>query len=384
MSFSFNNKIVYLLSPDRWGTMRVSKHHYALELAEKGNTVYFIEPPGPGNRGVKITPSGEHPTLFIVQYQHLYKGQRFLPGFIYRLLLNLQIKVLKNAIGQQPDIVWCFDTYRFLNLKWFKAPVSIFFAADHFSNDCLPEEAYTADVCLGVSDTIVELLKPSSKPVYFINHGLSQHFFKIASKTLDNLSFSFHPQNNLTVGYVGNLLMEAPDRNIMRQVISAHPGIQFIFWGQYEKKGNFVAFDDPEVFEFIKFLQSQHNVILRGAVHPSVLSEEIMKADMFWICWQTTISKIWDGSNSHKILEYLSTGKPVVSHYMSTYRNNNLLDMLASKSNSGYPELFTKVVERVRAGEAVDLRRKRILFAIENAYQSHIAVIEKMIQPHFS
>jgi glycosyltransferase involved in cell wall biosynthesis len=178
--------------------------------------------------------------------------------------------------------------------------------------------------------------------------------------------------------------MEAPDRSTMQKLISAHPDIQFIFWGQYELKGNFGAYDKQEVFEFIKFLQSQPNVVLRGAVHPAVLSEEIKSADLFWICWQTSVSKMWDGSNSHKILEYLSTGKPVVSHYISTYRNSNIIDMLPSKENNEYLSLFSQVLNRVKAGEAVELNKKRILLAMENTYQSHIAEIEKLIQPHFS
>jgi len=378
------NKTIYLLSSDRWGTMRVSKHHYALELAEKGNKVFFIEPPDLQNKGISILPSEDHPSLFIVKYKPVFRGRRFLPGIVFRLFLILQIRILIGKIGQRPDIVWCFDPYRFNNLNWFKASGKIFFAADLFYYDHLPEEALTADLCLGVSDTIVELLKPACKPAHFINHGVSRHFINIAKETLAQLPAINQPKSKITVGYVGNLLMEAPDRNTMQNVISTHSDIQFIFWGQYERKGNFVAYDKPEVFGFIKFLQSQPNVVLRGAVHPSVLSEEIRKADLFWICWQTSVNKMWDGSNSHKILEYLSTGKPVVSHYMSTYRNGNIIDMLPSKGNNDYLSLFSQVLNRVKAGEPVDLHRKRILLAMDNSYQSHIAEIEKLIQPHFS
>lgn len=384
MSFSFNNKIVYLLSSDRWGTMRVSKHHYALELAEKGNKVFFIEPPDLQNRGISITSSEDHPSLFIVKYKPVFRGKRILPGFLFRFFLILQIRLLIRKIGQRPDIVWSFDPYRFNNLNWFKASVKIFFAADLFYYDHLPEEALTADLCLGVSDTIVELLKRACKTAQFINHGVSRHFTNIAKETLLQLPATNQPISKITVGYVGNLLMEAPDRITIQKVISAHPDIQFIFWGQYEKNGNFGAYDKPEVFDFIKFLQSQPNVTLRGAVHPSVLSEEIKKADMFWICWQTSLNKMWDGSNSHKILEYLSTGKPVVSHYMSTYRNSNIIYMLPSKEDNDYLSLFSQVLNRVKWGEPVELHRKRILLAMENSYQSHIAEIEKLIQPHFS
>ena len=39
------NKTILIISPERWGTNFVSKHHYALELA-KNNNVYFLNPDG--------------------------------------------------------------------------------------------------------------------------------------------------------------------------------------------------------------------------------------------------------------------------------------------------------------------------------------------------
>ena len=39
------NKKVLVLSPQSWGKMRISKHHYALKLAALGNEVCFVNPP---------------------------------------------------------------------------------------------------------------------------------------------------------------------------------------------------------------------------------------------------------------------------------------------------------------------------------------------------
>ncbi|MDF2187068.1 hypothetical protein [Paraflavitalea sp. CAU 1676] len=385
MSFTFSNKVIYLLSPERWGAMRISKHHYAIELAERGNTVYFIEPPDLSHTGITVSPSGEHDSLFIVKYKPLYRGKRFLPTVVYRWLLQVQIRSLERAIGRQPNVVWCFDPYRFLNLKWFRASVTIFFAADLFSHAELPEEALTADICLGVSDTIVETLKRGARNVHFVNHGLNRFFVQAATTQLEQLAKAPEgAQKPITAGYVGNLLMEAPDRERMRQVITAHPDVRFVFWGQYEKGGNIGSFEHEGVTSFVKFLKAQPNVVLRGAVHPSVLSEECRQADVFWICWQLNLNKMWDGSNSHKILEYLSTGKPVVSHYMSTYKGTGLIDMLASKDNQDFAALFAQVINRVKTGEQIDKQRERIQFSISNAYQSHISNIESLVQGHHS
>jgi glycosyltransferase involved in cell wall biosynthesis len=382
VNFRFTDKTVYLLSSERWGNMRVSKHHYALELVEKGNKVYFIEPPDLANKGIKIEPSGELPGLFIVKYRPVYRGKRFLPAFLFNIMVRLQVVLLIKAIGQKPDVLFCIDPYRFMNLQWFKAPVSIFFAADLFSYNELPGEAYTADICFGVSDTIIKVIEPANSRVFFINHGLSKFFIEKAVYRLKNLPVEQEPGKKITIGYVGNLLMEAPDREVMRRVISTHPDCHFIFWGQYEKKGNFVAFNSPEVFEFVDFLKASPNVELRGAVHSSVLSAEIEKADMFWVCWKLATYKLWDGSNSHKILEYLSTGKPVVSHFMSTYQDTIFIDMLQTKESDGYEQLFSKVLQRVKNGEPVVLQKERIQFAINNSYSAQIATIEKLIQQH--
>ena len=35
---------VLLISPQHWGTMRVTKHHYAIELTKLGHEVLFLEP----------------------------------------------------------------------------------------------------------------------------------------------------------------------------------------------------------------------------------------------------------------------------------------------------------------------------------------------------
>ena len=76
------NKVIWILSPNRWGKMKVSKHHYALTLAARNNIVYFIEPPSLESSGMVIQPSTESKNLFIVSYRPVFRGKNFLPKFI--------------------------------------------------------------------------------------------------------------------------------------------------------------------------------------------------------------------------------------------------------------------------------------------------------------
>ncbi|WP_336515184.1 hypothetical protein [Pollutibacter soli] len=360
--------------------MRFSKHHYALELASLGNKVYYINPPEISCKGVEIKGAEETENLKIVTYKPVYRGKRFLPAFVFKQLLKEQVKILLKETGVTPDVVWCFDPYRFGNLNWFKAKVKIFFLADLLALDYLPGEAETADFSLALSESRINQLKRGHRPVFFINHGLSNYYAVRAKSRLAELmrSSEIIPEK-ITAGYIGNLLMEAPDRATMKTIIERHPEINFIFWGQYERQGQLVAFNNDSVFEFIDFLKKQPNVVLKGPVHPEVLSREITGVDLLWVCWKLNVSKMWDGSNPHKILEYLSTGKPLVTHHMDVYKDSDLVDMMPGDDNTGFPDLFDRVVERVSKGEKTELQRKRIEFALKNTYLEQIHRVENII-----
>jgi hypothetical protein len=378
--FQFNNKTVFIISPECWGQMKISKHHYAMELANRNCQVFFIEPPLLSAKGILVKNCDENANIKIVQYKPIARGKRFLPRVIYSILIRYQIKKLIKKIGVKPDVVWSFHGYVFENLQWFGAPVTIFFAADLFGNKKLPSEINSATVSIGVSDTIYKLIKEKTKTAFQINHGLQERFVEGGKKLLELLQ---QPtlKKNIQVGYSGNLRMEALDRQTMMKVISGNQNIQFIFWGTYSKEGSNLGagFNDKEVDVFIDFLEKAPNVQLRGVVNSSQLQKEIMEVDFFWLCWNLNLSNIWDGSNSHKILEYLSSGKPVVSHYMSSYKDTDILYMLTSKSNENYERLFNDVVDKVKLGESEINIKKRLSFAVNNSYKQQLAFIENKI-----
>ena len=73
-----NNKVILVLSPQAWGKMMLAKHHYALELAKAGNTVYFLNPPDndqwhikKATERIKIRQAPENANLWFID-QELY------------------------------------------------------------------------------------------------------------------------------------------------------------------------------------------------------------------------------------------------------------------------------------------------------------------------
>lgn len=359
--------------------MKVSKHHYALELAKAGARVFFIEPPMLSNKGITLTNCPEHEGICIVKYKPVFRGKRFLPHRLYRFLLYIQVQLLLKKIAIRPDIVWSFHGYLFENLKWFKAPVSVFFAADQFGGDGLPPEVRTADLLLAVSDTIKARMEKSGKNVIQVNHGLQSHFVHSAQHLLQT-AITPEPAKKIIAGYTGNLRMQALDRTTMMAVIKSHPEIQFLFWGSYKKEDmNLGGEMTDEADGFITFLQSAANVELRAVVPGNILQQELRTCNLLWLCWKTGINKLWDGSNSHKLLEYLSTGSPVVAHYVSSYQQTDLLYMLPHQENKNYPTLFDEVVAVLHKGEPQERIQRRLQFAVDNSYEKQLQRIGSYI-----
>jgi glycosyltransferase involved in cell wall biosynthesis len=377
--FQFRDKTVFIISPERWGAMKVSKHHYAIELAEINCRVFFIEPPSLHLKGISVTACEDHANIQLVKYKPVFRGKRFLPAFVFSFLLRWQVKKLMHKIGVKPEVILCFHGYLFQNLKLFSAAKTIFFAADQFYYNYLPPEIYSADFSLAVSDTIFERIQKGGKQVFFINHGLQKTFVRAAEELLKQGNL-VTKSNKITAGYIGNLRMEALDRETMINVIKQNPQVKFIFWGSYKSKDlNLGGINDNDADNFVRFLENSPNVDLRGVVNSEQLQQQMREADLFWLCWKIGVNSLWDGSNSHKILEYLATGRPVVAHHVSSYDGFPLLNMLPAKDNLNYTQLFSQTVEQLKTGEPEDKIRARILFALENSYACQIRKIENII-----
>jgi len=78
------------------------------------------------------------------------------------------------------------------------------------------------------------------------------------------------------------------------------------------------------------------------------------------------------------MVEYLSTGKPVVSQPLSSYMGSDLIYMM-SPSDPDFLSFFSSTIKKLQAGEDPALPRKRMEFARENSYEAHLRRIEDML-----
>ena len=373
--FELKNKVILIISPQKWGKMHISKHHYAIELTKRGNIVYFFNPPvRQFLPKIKISKTENYNNLYLVTYSYFFPyNLRFHLRSLFDSLQKIQIKLILNKI-KKPDVTWCFDTNGFSDLNFFGGKITIYHPVDNINGEHQKKLLQTSDFVFSVSDIIIKDLNKydSNKKISFINHGLSAYFSTIKdSKTNKNNS-------DIKACFVGNILLDSLDREATKKIISENPDVNFVFIGAYTSS-NISGDIDINGRDFISFLKNTENVTLKGSMHPKNIAQEIKNADVLLVLIDPE-KDVNKGSNSHKILEYLSIGKVIVSNHISTYADKrDLIEMVDEMHNKNLPALFKKVINNLDHYNSPEKQRKRIEFALDNTYEKQIQRIEKII-----
>jgi glycosyltransferase involved in cell wall biosynthesis len=365
MNSFFENKIVYIFSPQPWNYLQISKHHYARELAKK-NQVYFIEPPKHGN-WFSLSMDEIHKGLIVVQYCLAVPGfLRFKFPRLYKIILK---NYLSNILRKQilpADVAFDFGCYQqFDTLNFIRAKYKIFFPVDDF--DSLPTNDRGANIILTVSKNI-QAKFPFGK-CHFINHGLSDEF----SNKIDPNRSSWVLKEKIRVGCSGNLFIRFLDADNLIKIIKQNPSVEFNFFGSYE----------PDLSvewqrQWSSFLETSSNVRLHGMLSSRDLASAYDDLDIFLLCYKPD-NVNYHGENSHKVLEYLSTGKIVVSTHLTIYDQTELFEMSPQGENDKLTTIFLKITNELRYFNSEEKQEVRKKFALENTYKKQLSRISDLI-----
>lgn len=359
-------KCIYILSPEPWGTNFVSKHHYASLLSEN-NEVYFFNPPSNRNKIFDIKKG-----LKIVDYS-LPKGINRMPRFLRVVIQSILAKrLMQQRVLPNPDIIWSFDPYVFQDLSVFnKRATKIYHSVDVHQTDLELFCVTNADVVFSTADLILDRFKGMPTPMFQINHGLALHFLDEDIRPVELPGDS----HNIKVGYVGNLNYPFMDYETLYKILREHCSINFYFIGPNSASN---LLDKPKYLEDVERIKKLDNVFLLGAKPSSELPAYLNKMDAFLMCYRAE-ENIAHMANPHKILEYLSTGKVVVTHYIDQYKDrSDLIEMV--RSNVDLPSLFSKVVANVEVYNTISKVIARKLYAQENTYTNQLSKIETILK----
>ena len=369
-----------ILSPQAWGNMFLSKHHYAIELAKRGNRVYFLNPPDDKkklNRGeIKISSSGLNENLFFIEQNLFFPYNiKFHAMGLFQWLMKFHIRKIMKAISAPVDIVWSFELGNLYPFKLFGAGIyKIFHPVDEPLNQHAINAAAGADIIFSVTNEILEKYRHYNIPAHFINHGVTQDF-------LLPVDINKPSQEPVHIGLSGNFLRPDIDRETLLQIIDENANVVFDCWGSYHiDQTNIGGAADEGTRSFIQQLQAKKNVVLHGVLSSTQLATAIHAVDGFLICYDVEKDQS-KGTNYHKLIEYLSTGKVVISNNVSTYKDQPaLVQMIAERThNRTLPALFKKVVSDLPGYNDPQLQQQRIAFANNNTYPKQIERISQIL-----
>ena len=344
---------ILLISPEPWGTCRVSKHHYAEHLAALGNEVYFL---APSVSELSDLPRGIH----LVTPPRIPRGLRYYPSF-WRKRAHRQIgKRLSKSCGVEFDRVWSFDTSWLFDLEAI-APKA--FRILHLVDLSMEFEwkiaASQANLCLGSSWRMRDRLKEIQPNSHFIHHGYTIY------PTVDVKLEGDRPQ----VVYAGNLTISYLDHERLIMLLDSYPDCDFHFYGD-QGSGNLSKGGERSFLDRIK---GYSNVHLHESVEPEQLASIYRQADVLLVCYHPDHRE--QVSNPHKVMEYLGSGKPILSNVLEVFEEQK--DLIAMEDD---PEKYVSRLAELIAQKDPELEKRRMDFAKQNTYLKQIQRIESLIQ----
>ena len=383
MSNPTSSKNIVILSTEPWGKMLLSKMHYALALVEKGYKVFFVNPPeageGPLTRVVETRQDGH---LVIIGTRILSSGLFFRHKFfsIYKLMIRRYVRGIQKIVGGPIDEVWNFNPHVYVDLRSFGARKTLLLIYDFYKGEHVFKTAETADGVVTVSQLILDHYQGVTPPKLLVQHGLGKHFEARSKARLEKKDFGSGEQGKIRIGYVGNLLRVGMNTEVATEIISRHKDLEFHFWGPSSLKNNNVngtgGTVPQDLLDFIVFLESQPHVKLHGVAEQETLAEGLSGMDAFLFLYSPK-KEMNSASNSHKLLEYLSTGRVIVSTGVSNYDGTDLLVMCHKEEEERLPEMFDTVLADLGSYNAEARQLERIRFALDNTYSRQVDRIQE-------
>ena len=358
---------ILLISPEPWGINFVSKHHYAVTLAQKNNTIYFLNPP---SQSYSVQPT-QYGNLYVVNYLPFLKGLRYLPDVLQRKVIRQKYDKLQELSQCTFDIVWSFDNSVFYDFEALPESVlKISHIVDLNQNFQMAKAAKTANICFGVADVIVQRLRSQNKNTYKVQHGYFPH--------LSESDCSIQTRAGaIKVMYVGNIAIPFIDWQVIRELVEDNTDVDFIFvgpdGGSNLGKGSYSSIDKEKV-------KVASNTYFIGAVPSCEIPSMLIQADILLVVYKEEYHL--QASNSHKVLEYLASGKTVLASYIDEYNDKRDILEIVDKNEELRPKL-KEILNNLSYYNCITKSMKRRAYALDNTYEKQIERIEYIINNVF-
>lgn len=361
-----SEKKILIISPEFWGLNFVSKHHYAVTLAQRGNTVYFLNPPA---TSFKIQPT-QYDNLYVVDYPSFFSGLRYLPYIIQQKIMRQKFDKLQQLAQCKFDVVWSFDNSVFYDFRALPGTIlRISHIVDLNQDFQTAKAAKTADICFCTTDFIRQKLLLYNANTFKIHHGYTP------GKVINSKSLELPGHNSVKAVYVGNLTIPYIDWNLVDSIVKRNTDVDFIFIGPTGNsnisKASSSLLDNYNI-------EKHKNTYFLGSVPYTEISGYLYLADVLLLIYQSDLYREQLAS-PHKVLDYLGVGKAIVATYTDEYKDKpGLIEMV--RRNEDFPRKFKEVCSNLSYYNSSNLVRRRMNFARDNTYCRQIERIEHLLE----
>jgi glycosyltransferase involved in cell wall biosynthesis len=354
------NKItqVLIISPEPWDGHFVSKHHYAITLASRGYDVYFLNPPQ-NNINVVNLRETKYKHLWEVNGPQVTKGLRFYPKSLRNTLERKWLEGLERQIGHRFTSIWLFENSRFYDMTFAGKRLKIYHQVDLNQDLHVMEAVKSADICFCTTDYIKSELLRFTDKVYKIHHGFAWNYHKDSS--LSREQNELFNSSKINVAYIGNLDISFLDIDLFILLLKNYPEVTFHLVGDYSREK-----------ELYRRCKSYENVKWWGRIASDQIPIILKSVDILLVIYKANNSEeMKQLASPHKMMEYLASGKVMVSTYTDEYKDKlELLEMVDNADD--YLKKFDEVANNLAFHNSKEKQEKRTAFAKSHSYDRQL------------
>jgi glycosyltransferase involved in cell wall biosynthesis len=383
-SFSTHSRLpaVFLFNAISWGALTQRQHHFARGLAERGHTVFWIEPTlSPLRNWRKSRPLQEvAPGIFLVRLPALTRD-------IYHMawneaVLEAILDCMSAALRQTASAYGVGNAVSLVNYPRWQPLVSRL--RERFGwkivSDCLDDNRAFSGLYQTVLSSFEDRLVDSADRLITSSLVLQQRLLPKPSLLLHNaadfdLFSSATPESHLQhlprpiIGFFG-ALADWLDMALIHDAAVRFPEWSFVYIGPH-------TFSQSEIE--VNWLRQTDlpNIVVLPQMGPRPLAAHLAEFD---ICIMPFLDiPATRTMNPVKLYEYLAAGKPTISRDLPEVRH--LVESCPEGLIKLYttPQQFFDCLNSALANDTPTLREQRTAFARENDWDQRVDELSKLI-----
>ena len=388
-----SSRDIVLLSTADWDNpFWTNKQHVAVELAQKGNRVLYIDSLGLrrpsastrdllriGKRLIKAArpPRKVRDNLWVWSPIVLPWHGNSTVRKINRLLLNSGLWLSLKILRMRQEWLWTYNplTTEFFNFSNYQQ--TIYHCVDEIkAQPGMPVEtlesaekklASQVDIIFTTSPRLTETRKLWNKNTYYFPNVADYNHFSTARSEQTKIPSDISTIAGPRIGFIGAISGYKVDFTLLRQVATARPDWSLVLIGD-------IGEGDP--WTDSSQLKGLKNIHLLGPRPYSTLPSYLKGLDVALL--PNNVNEYTDSMFPMKFFEYLSAGKPVVSVNLKAIQDFSDVASIARSE-----EEFISAIEKALNGGAPPLEQ-RLATAKEYTYEARTKKMLNLIEEGIS